>query len=636
MGYRDMMKLAADPIVGAGVLFRRLRSALEWRIFRPLHVRYAQARRSRLDGVTFIGVTGSAGKTSTKSMITAILESAGRVRHSSGTANRLYHIAEVVAATKPADDYCVLELSAECPGYFNVLLDLVRPAIGVVTTVGEDQLKAFGSREAIAAEKGKLIAALPADGIAVLNADDPLVWAMRERCKGRVVSYGLSEGADLQAHDIRSDWPERLSFTVRHQGHDYPVRTQLCGKHWVTSTLAALATGMAAGFPLAEAAKVVSQVPPHRARMEPVTTPEGITFLRDDWKGAFWGLPTVFDFLRDAKADRKVIVLGTLADYHGTARNKYQFAGQEALKVADVVIFVGKMATLGLRAKKFAAEGQVLMAFPDAREASAALREMLREGDLVLLKGSGVSDHLGRLYHAWTGPVACWRRDCGKDMLCDGCPELRPVGAKGGVSAIGARPSGVTDRVSTGVVGAADPLQVFVGIGNPGDRYRDTPHNVGFSVLDLLAERHGLTWESREEAQIARLVWPKGDILLVKPQKHVNNTGKALQALSQSMGFAGDRCVLVHDDIHLPVGMVRTRLRGSDGGHLGVRSVLSAFQTGDIARVKVGVGSATNGLPSAQYLVSPFPPGVAEEVRAACVTAADRLLQVAERQRADG
>jgi PTH1 family peptidyl-tRNA hydrolase len=94
--------------------------------------------------------------------------------------------------------------------------------------------------------------------------------------------------------------------------------------------------------------------------------------------------------------------------------------------------------------------------------------------------------------------------------------------------------------------------------------------------------------------------------------------------------------VLVHDDIHLPVGMVRTRLRGSDGGHLGVRSVLSAFQTGDIARVKVGVGSATNGLPSAQYLVSPFPPGVAEEVRAACVTAADRLLQVAERQRADG
>src|SRR3546814_19339417 len=98
---------------------------------------------------------------------------------------------------------------------FDPMLRLVRPSIGVVTTIGDDHHKAFGSREAIAAEKGKLIAALPAEGTAVLNADDPLVWAMRQRCKGRVLSYGLGEGADPQARDIRSRWPVPLSFNVR-------------------------------------------------------------------------------------------------------------------------------------------------------------------------------------------------------------------------------------------------------------------------------------------------------------------------------------------------------------------------------------------------------------------------------------
>jgi aminoacyl-tRNA hydrolase len=608
-----------------GSLARHLRYAVGWGISRPLHVHFARLRRARLAEVTFVGVTGSAGKTSATAMIAAILGAVGSVRRT-GSGNRLHHVARIITATRPSDDFCVVELGAECPGYFDPMVNLLGPTIGVVTTVGDDHQKAFGSREAIAAEKGKLIAALPPEGTAVLNADDPLVWAMRERCKGRVVSYGLGDGADLQARDIRAPWPERLSFTVRHQGKDYPVQTQLCGKHWVVSALAALAAGVAAGVPLAEAARRVSQVPPAKARMEPVTTPAGITFLRDDWKGALWGMPTVFEFLKEAKVDRKVIVLGTLADYHGTVAPKYQRVGQEALKVADVVIFVGKMATHGLRAQRFARKGQIIRAFPEVRQASAALQQILRPGDLVFLKGSGISDHLGRLYHAWTGPVACWRMDCGKMTLCDGCGLLRPKQAElsGGV----ANSNTVDTQEAAATAGETGSVQVCVGIGNPEEKYQDTPHNVGFAVLDLLAKRHGLTWEGREEAQIARLVRPEGDILLVKPQKHVNNTGKVLLALSKSLGFSGDHCVLVYDDIHLPIGKVRARLRGSDGGHLGMRSVLVAFQTGDIRRVKVGVGSADNDVPPAEYLISRFPPDVSAEVKAACATAADRLLTV--------
>ena len=614
---------------GAGHIGARVRSAFEWRVYRPLHLRYAAMWRAQLNGVAIVGITGSAGKTSAKSMITAILRQAGKVRQTSGTGNRLFHVAEVIAATRPSDDFCVLELSAEGPGYFDRLLPLARPTIGVVTTVGEDQYKAFGSREAIAAEKGKLIACLPADGTAVLNADDPLVRHMGEGFKGRIITYGTSERTTLQVRDVRSEWPERLSFTVRFDGRDYPVQTQLCGKHWSTSVLAALATGLAAGIPLAKTVEAIAAVPPTRARMEPQTMPDGVTFIRDDWKGAFWGLPTVFEFLRDAKAERKIVVIGTLADYHGSARTKYVSAGRDALQVADVVIFVGEMATIGLRARKFAGAHQRVLAFPDVRQAALAMNDLLRPGDLVVLKGSGIADHLGRLYHVRTGPVACWRMRCGKDMLCDACSHLRDDSAAVERPLATKKPSMEPVAAAPATREAEVPLKVFVGIGNPGEKYHNTPHNVGFSVLDLIAERNGLTWEVCGRAKVAQLKHKDGKVLLVKPQDQVNNTGKSLLALSQSMGFAASDCVLVQDDVNLPAGVVRARMKGSDGGHLGVRSALVAFQTSDIRRVKVGVQPGSPPAAMAPYLVSPFPPEVAAKVTEACEVAALRLLAMA-------
>jgi aminoacyl-tRNA hydrolase len=611
-------------------LARRARYLLDWHVYRRFHLKYAEIYRSRLRGVTFVGVTGSVGKTSAETLITAILASTGSAKHAAHAGNRLHHIAQTITATRPSDDFCVLELGAERPGFFDPMLKLVRPTIGVVTTVGDDHHKAFGSREAIAAEKGKLIAALPPEGTAVLNADDPLVWAMRERCRGRIVSYGLGEGVDLQARDIRSPWPERLSFTVRYQGKDYPVQTQLCGKHWIVSALAALAAGMAAGVSLAEAAKAMSQVPPAKARMEPVTTPDGITFLRDDLKAPFWGMQTVFEFLREAEAARKIIVLGTLADYHGTVRSRYHIIGQEALKVADVVIFVGKMATYGLRAQRFAREGQSLLAFSHIREASAALQGLLRSGDLVVLKGAMRADHLSRLYHVRMGPVACWRMNCDRNLLCDDCRLLRPKDSEMTVSESDAEPPEVANQVPTGSQGPAGAVQVLVGIGNPGEKFRNTPHNAGFSVMDILAERHGLTWKGRERAEVAQMDLDGRHFLLVKPLGYVNNTGEVLAALSRSTGFSATDCILVQDDIHLPAGTVRMRMKGGDGGHLGVRSVLVTFQTSDIPRIKIGVAAAANQVPTVDYLVSPMPPLVSTKVMEGCTAAAERLLQLAK------
>ncbi len=136
----------------------------------------------------------------------------------------------------------------------------------------------------------------------MLNADDPRVLEMRNRCVGRVITYGLSPAAMMRA----SAWPQRLSFTALYEGQTIDVATQLCGTHWVPNVLAALVVGTVLGIPLTTAAAAIARVPPVDGRMCPVTTPEGITFIRDDQKAPLWTIPASLEFLRQATAKRKV------------------------------------------------------------------------------------------------------------------------------------------------------------------------------------------------------------------------------------------------------------------------------------------------------------------------------------------
>jgi UDP-N-acetylmuramyl pentapeptide synthase len=199
----------------------------------------------------------------------------------------------------------------------------------------------FGSREAIAAEKGKLIAALPPNGTAILNADDPLVLAMQSRCQGRILTYGLSPDAMLRGENIRDDWPNRLSLTVRHGDEAVRVQTQLCGAHLVPNVLAAMAVGRAMGVSLPSAAAALEGVAPVPDRMCPIESPDGVTFIRDDVKAPVWTIPAALDFLRHAMAKRKILILGTLSDYQGGAPSSiYAGVARQAVAVADYVFFV--------------------------------------------------------------------------------------------------------------------------------------------------------------------------------------------------------------------------------------------------------------------------------------------------------
>ena len=286
-----------------------------------------------------------------------------------------------------------------------------------MTSVGFEHLENFGSVAAIAAEKVTLVKALPRDGVAILNGDDPNVLAMTPECAGRVITVGLGNGAMLRAKEVDAAWPARLSFTLHHGESTVRVQTQLCGRHWVQPVLAAIAVGLEAGVPLPDAARAIEGVSTSRGRMQPIDCTDGVTFIRDDQKHDLLTALRALDFLEEAVAARKIAVIGRIGDIEGDPYEAYGALAQRALEVADEVIFTGPQS-------KYvpAPEDGRLRVLPTVKEASAPSGDH-RTGDLVLLRASNRS-HLGRIVLAHTGEVSCWLATCGRRRFCERCELL--------------------------------------------------------------------------------------------------------------------------------------------------------------------------------------------------------------------
>jgi UDP-N-acetylmuramyl pentapeptide synthase len=384
-----------------------------------LHVRmlYRRARRhrARVEAVTFVGITGSCAKTTTKELVAAVLERRGPVVRTPGTHNSAQWVPLTLLEARPHHAFAVQELGASGPGSLDAPIALVRPRVAVITNIGDDHRSAFRTIDATVVEKRKLVEAVPADGVAILNADDARVLAMASACRGRVVTYGLSGAADVRADGVESAWPEHLSFVVHHAGASLPVRTRLNGVHWVHAILAAIGV-----------------VQPWEARLSELEM-DGVTFLRDDGKAPLWTVNAALDVLRRARAPRRVAVFGTISDYHGRASSVYAGVARRALDAADEVIFVGPQARRAEGARSHP-RGTALRCFEAIEAAAEHLGRTLRRGDVVLLKGSNRADHLLRLALARGGQVGCWRSDCRRLKYCDACvlrrvpalPRLRP------------------------------------------------------------------------------------------------------------------------------------------------------------------------------------------------------------------
>ncbi len=388
-------------------------------------IKYLRAilHRRRIDHVTFIGITGSAGKTTTKDLTATILANFGSCQKTHLSYNTLSSIVRTVRHTHKVHRYCVAELAAYGPGTLDMSLRVLKPDIAVITMIGRDHYSAFKSMEAIAAEKEKVVLALSPHGIAVLNIDDPLVRSIGERCKRRIIWFGKGAGATLRLREARSRWPDPLTLFFEYQNKTYEVRTQLHGTHMAIPVLASLGVALAADLPLEKAIVAIAQVQPTEGRMQAVTGDDGVVFIRDDMKAPHWSLNEPLVFLREARADRKVAIVGTISDSSGDATKRYKKFCRQIRECADLVVFVGPHAHRALRARQSESD-TAIQGFSSIRYAATYLQTELRKGDLVLLKGSNKADHLVRLIINRACPIQCWKDRCGVDVFCDMCSNL--------------------------------------------------------------------------------------------------------------------------------------------------------------------------------------------------------------------
>lgn len=389
-------------------------------VYRGPVIGAARLWRTVLNGTQFIGVTGSAGKTTTKDLLHAMLASHVPSSKSLDSNNQLYSVARTLLATSPRQLHCVQELGASEPGGLDPMLDLLRPGVGVVTVVGTDHFKSFRSLQAVADEKCRLISALPPDGLAILNADDPFVAAMAASSAARVITFGMEQAADFQGAVLAANWPERLRLRISHAGNSVEIATQFCGAHQSVVVLAAIAAACSLGVPLQAAADVAAMFKPMLGRMSVHSTAHGVTFIRDDWKAPLWSMPAALGFMAEAQAARKFIVVGTVSDAPGKDSPKYARVLQAALTAADHVIGIGSWTSSATR-RLPPPEAPRFHGFGTVQEASAWFWKIARPGDLVLLKGSTRADHLGRIALAGEWNIKCWRQRCGRLIFCDNC-----------------------------------------------------------------------------------------------------------------------------------------------------------------------------------------------------------------------
>ena len=424
-----------------------------------LKIKYLRAilHRRRIDHVTFIGITGSAGKTTTKDLTATILANCNPCQKTFLSYNTLSSIVRTVLNTHKVHRYCVAEVAAYSPGTLDLSLRLLKPNIAVITLIGGDHFSDFKSMEAIALEKGKVVRALPLHGTAVLNIDDPLVRSIGEGCNRRIIWFGEGAGATLRLREARSRWPDPLTLFFEYQNKTCEVRTQLHGTHMAIPVLASLGVALAADLPLEKAIVAIAQVQPTEGRMQVVNGDDGVVFIRDDSKAPHWSLNAPLEFLREAKADRKVAVVGTISDASRDNTRKYKKVCRQIREFADLVVFVGPHAHRALRARQSESDSAI-QGFSSIRYAATYLQTELRKGDLVLLKGSNKADHLVRLIIKRSRPIQCWKDRCGVEVFCDMCSKLyKPSPDMPFAAPIGPQ------------TGPAVP--VVVGLGNPDARF---------------------------------------------------------------------------------------------------------------------------------------------------------------------
>jgi UDP-N-acetylmuramoyl-tripeptide--D-alanyl-D-alanine ligase len=334
-----------------------------------------------------VGITGSIAKTSTKEAVAAVLAATRPTLRTEGNMNNEIGLPLTLLRLGPEHQAAVLEMGMYVGGEIAELAAMARPSIGVVTAVQPVHLSRIGSLEAVEQAKGELLDALPADGAAILNEDDPIVARMEGRSAARSTRYGFADSADVRAEQVTSQGLEGMRFRLKTPAGERSVAIPVLGRLSVHNALAAAAVGLAAGIDLDTITRALAGgwAAPHRAELVQL---RGATIIDDSYNASPGSVLAALDLLAGLPG-RRVAVLGTMLELGEGHEAGHLSVGEAAGRTVELLVVVGPEAEgIVEGAHEAGLDAARIHYVPDVDTALDALRPRLRDGDTVLVKAS--------------------------------------------------------------------------------------------------------------------------------------------------------------------------------------------------------------------------------------------------------
>jgi UDP-N-acetylmuramoyl-tripeptide--D-alanyl-D-alanine ligase len=342
--------------------------------------------RRKLD-IRVIGITGSVGKSTTKEMVAEVLSQRYHTLKSPGNLNNEIGLPLSILKLSSGYQRAVLEMGFYVPGEIAFLCDIALPQVGVVTNIGTVHAERAGSQEAIAQGKSELIQALPEDGVAILNFDDPWVRKMEEKTRAQVFFYGLSSESDLWADNVEGQGLEGIRFRLHYNRETLHVRVPLIGRHSVHTALRAAAVGLVEGLTWQEIFGGLNQGHT-QLRLVAVRSKTGALILDDTYNASPESMLAALNLL-DELDGRKIAVLGDMLELGQYERQGHEMVGLRTAQVADTLLTLGTRAhVIAEAARRSGMRKSSVLEFEELEQIVDWLNENLSKNDSVLIKGS--------------------------------------------------------------------------------------------------------------------------------------------------------------------------------------------------------------------------------------------------------
>ena len=334
----------------------------------------AHAYRCQFD-ISLVGITGSAGKTTTRGMVSAVLSTFYNTHSTTGNLNNQTGVPQVLFGLMPEHQCAVVEMGTNHFGEIDALAAMSEPTMCVLTNIGEAHIEFFGSREGIFRGKTEMLPHMRSGGKIIVNGDDEYLC----RIPG-AFTFGFGKANDLWAEDAREDDLFGASFTACWENERLPIRLQVPGHHMILNALAAVAVGLAMNVPPERIQQGLAAFVPISGRMA-VEKLRRFTLLNDVYNANPTSMEASLQVLSRA-AGRKVCILGDMLELGEQAAALHERVAQEAVRLGvDVILGVGPLfesAVAAVGGRGFTDQDQLLMALP----------KLLQEGDVILVKGS--------------------------------------------------------------------------------------------------------------------------------------------------------------------------------------------------------------------------------------------------------